>query len=230
MHLLKLVIRKIKLNLLVTFNRYRAIGKTKYFCIGRNKTGTTSIKRAFSDLGFPVGNQRKAEVLTGKFYFNGEYQPIIDYCQSAQVFQDIPFSYPEMYKFLDKAFPGSKFILTIRDDSEQWYNSLTRFHAKKFGKNGRIPTVGDLKAAKYVWPGFMYNVIRTHGTSDLDPYNKEIMIAHYERHNLEVMSYFKDRGEDLLVLNVSEQGSYQKFSNFLGIDSTKSDFPWENKT
>ncbi|MGR9087962.1 MAG: hypothetical protein ACU841_12930, partial [Gammaproteobacteria bacterium] len=32
-------------------NKYRVRNKTKYFCIGRNKTGTTSLKKAFEDLG-----------------------------------------------------------------------------------------------------------------------------------------------------------------------------------
>jgi hypothetical protein len=97
-------------------NHRKAAGKVKVFCIGRNKTGTTSLKRAFEDLGYPVGDQRKAEILTGKHYFDGNFQPIIDYCKTAQVFQDVPFSYPETYKYLDKAYPGGKFILTLRDD------------------------------------------------------------------------------------------------------------------
>ena len=164
-------------------NRIKAKGKTKVFCIGRNKTGTTSLKSAFEDLGYPVGNQRKAEILTGKYYFEGNFQPIVDYCKTAQVFQDVPFSYPETYKHLDKAYPGSKFILTVRDSPEQWYRSITRFHAKKFGKEGRIPTVEDLKNASYVWPGFMYNVVRVHGTTDDAPYDKRTMLAHYERYN-----------------------------------------------
>lgn len=211
-------------------NRFKAKGKKKVFCIGRNKTGTTSLKRAFEDLSYPVGNQRKAEILTGKYYFEGKFQPIVDYCKSAQVFQDVPFSYPETYKHLDKAYPGSKFILTVRDSPEQWYRSITRFHAKMFGKEGRVPTVEDLKNASYVWPGFMYNVVRVHGTQDDDPYNKEIMIAHYERYNQEVMGYFKDRPNDLLVINVAEKGAYRKFVDFLGVDSSCNDFPWENKT
>ena len=45
-------------------NKNKAKGKQKIFCIGRNKTGTTSLKRAFEDLGYPVGDQRKAEILT----------------------------------------------------------------------------------------------------------------------------------------------------------------------
>ncbi|MTT52803.1 hypothetical protein F1529_09940 [Alcanivorax sp. VBW004] len=188
------------------------------------------MKAAFGALGYPIGNQLKAEILTGKYYFESNFQPIINYCKSAQVFQDVPFSYPELYKRLDQAYPGSKFILTVRDNPEQWYRSITRFHAKKFGKDGRIPTVEDLKAAQYVRPGFMYNVIRVHGTTDEDPYNKDVMIAHYERYNREVMEYFKDRPSDLLVINIAEQGAYQKFVEFLGVDSPYDDFPWENKT
>lgn len=207
-----------------------AKGKQKIFCIGRNKTGTTSLQRAFEDLGYPIGNQRKAEILTGYHYFEGNFQPIINYCKTAQVFQDVPFSYPETYKHLDKAYPGSKFILSVRDNPEQWYQSITRFHAKKFGKNARIPTSEDLKAVSYIWPGYMYNVVRLHGTPEHDPYNKAIMIEHYERHNRDVIAYFKDRPEDLLVINIADKGSYQKFIDFLGIKSPYHDFPWENKT
>lgn len=204
--------------------------KTKYFCIGRNKTGTTSIKKAFEDLGFIVGNQRKAEILYDKYYFKGEFQPIIDYCKTAQVFQDVPFSCPETFKFLDKAYPNSKFILTVRDSAEQWYESITKFHAKKIGKNGRIPTVEDLKNAEYVRKGFMYNVVRLHGTPDNDPYNKEIMINHYNNYNQSVIEYFKDRPNDLLVINLADDDAYQKFISFLGVESPYEDFPWENKT
>lgn len=204
--------------------------QTKYFCIGRNKTGTTSLKEAFISLGFIVGDQREAELLFDKYYFQDNYSPIIEYSKTAEVFQDVPFSYPETYKYIDAAFPNSKFILTIRDDPEQWYNSITKFHAKKFGKNGRIPTVEDLKNAEYVFKGFMYNTIRGHKTSDNDPYNKKIMINHYKRHNEDIIEYFKNRPEDLLVLNLSKKGSYTKFIDFLNIDSPFNSFPWRNKT
>ena len=99
-----------------------------------------------------------------------------------------------------------------------------------FGKDGRVPTVEDLKNAPYVWPGFMYNMVRVHGTPENDPYNKEIMVAHYKRYNREVMEYFKDRTDDLLVINVGEGGAYQKFAQFLGVDSPFDDSPWENRT
>ncbi|MCS3924893.1 hypothetical protein J2T59_001987 [Methanosalsum natronophilum] len=177
-----------------------------------------------------MGNQRKAEILYDKYYFNGKFEPIIEYCKTAQVFQDVPFSCPDTFKYLDQAYPGSKFILTIRNNPEQWYNSITRFHAKKFGLNGRIPTTEDLLNAEYIRKGFMYNTVKLHDTPDDDPYNKQIMIDHYKKYNSDVIDYFKDRPQDLLVINLAEPQSYMRFVKFVGINSPYSDFPWENKT
>ena len=210
--------------------KQQAKGKVKYFCIGRNKTGTTSLERAFKDLGFLVADQLRAEKLYDRHYFKAEFEPIVKYCENAQVFQDVPFSCPDTYKYLDRAYPESKFILTVRDDAEQWYQSIVRFHGKMFGLNGRVPpTLGDLKKATYVRQGFMYNTVKLHGTPDNDPYNKELMIAHYERHNREVIEYFKDRPEHLLIINIADTDAYQKFVEFLGVQSSKLNFPWENK-
>ena len=185
--------------------------------------------KAFEDLGFIVGDQRTAELLTDRFYFEGRFEPIVKYCKTAQVFQDIPFSYPDTFKHLDAAYPGSKFILTIRDDAEQWYRSLTRFHAKLLG-SGKIPSIDDLRSATYVRKEFMYNMVRVHGTPDDDPYNKEIMIEHYNRYNQSVKDYFKERSDDLLVINLVESGAYRRFVDFVGVQSAFNDFPWENKT
>ncbi|WP_101676231.1 sulfotransferase [Alloalcanivorax mobilis] len=211
-------------------NRQQAKNKQKFFCIGRNKTGTTSLEKAFRDLRFVVGDQRRGELLADKYYFKGDFDPIIRFCKTAQVFQDVPFSYPETYKYLDAAFPGSKFILTIRDSPEVWYQSLTKFHTKRFGKNGKLPIGDDLLAAPYVRRGFVYNTVRLHGTPDDDPYNKEIMIDHYIKHNQAVADYFIDRPDSLLVINVSKSDAYKKFIDFIGAESESRDFPWENKT
>jgi len=223
------VVRKLRQVVKDRRNRVNAIGKTKYFCVGRNKTGTTSLKKAFEDLGYPVGRQLVAEKLADKHYFKGEFDPIIKYCESAQVFQDVPFSWPETYKHLDKAYPGSKFLLTIRDDAEQWYNSITKFHAKVFG-NGDIPTSDDLRKANYVREGWMYDAVKLHGVPDDNMYHKETMINHYNYYNEGVRSYFKGREPDLLVINVSKKDGSQKFIYFLQVDSPYDAFPWENRT
>ena len=203
--------------------------KKKIFCIGNNKTGTTSIKKAFEDLGYIVGIQREAEKLM-KYYIKGDFKPIIKYCRTAQVFQDVPFSCPDTYRHLDDAFPGSKFILTVRDSAEQWYNSLVRFHSKKFGK-GKMPTKEDFQNANYVWQGHPWEVFSCrYKTPEDDLYNKEMMINYYNNYNREIIKYFADRSDDFIVINVGESGSYQKLIRFLGIESPYQEFPWENKT
>lgn len=206
------------------------LGGRKIFCVGRNKTGTTSLGKAFRDLGFEVGDQRTAELLYDKYYFRREFGPIIDYCHSAQVFQDVPFSCPYLFVALDQAFPGSKFILSVRRDAEQWYSSITRFHGKLWGTNGAPPTADELKAATYVRPGFAYNMVKLYGTTDADPYHKPTLMAHYEGHNADVQRYFADRPDDLLVVDLAEPGGYKRFIDFLGMPSPFTDFPWQNKT
>lgn len=45
----------------ITGRKYR--NTAKIFCIGKNKTGTTSMARLFRELGIRVGPQREAEKL-----------------------------------------------------------------------------------------------------------------------------------------------------------------------
>lgn len=203
--------------------------KQKIFCVGRNKTGTTSLAKAFSDLGYIVGDQREAERLQ-RYYLKGDFDPIIKYCRKAQVFQDYPFSHPRTYKYLDKAYPGSKFILTIRDTPQQWYNSVVRFHSKIFG-NGQIPNAGILKRSTYVYKGWIWNnFLDMYQVTEDDPYNKEKLINSYVKHNNEIIEYFINRPDDFIIINLSDPGSYQRLMEFLHIESPYERFPWENKT
>lgn len=201
--------------------------RQKIFCIGMNKTGTTSLKEAFLQLGCKVGNQREAEMLLDS-YLAGDYEPLIRYCSGADVFQDFPFSYPNTFAVLDKAFPGSKFILSIRDSPEQWYNSLVRFHSKMFG-HGYVPTARDLQESTYVYKGWAWKA-HTALVPEGMLYNKSTLIGIYQDHCRRVVEYFEGRSDDLLVLNLSEDGSFEKFKTFLGIGTSMTKFPWVNKT
>ncbi|WP_273150351.1 sulfotransferase [Methylophaga thiooxydans] len=211
-------------------NRLLLTGRRKkIFCIGLNKTGTTSVKKAFKDLGFVVGDQGVATELL-QFWIKRDFRPIVKYCRTAEAFQDSPFSYPYTYVALDQAFPGSKFILTIRDNPEQWYNSITKFHGKRWA-NGRIPTKSDLKRAIRETKGRPWVVNRAlFDTPEDDPYRKAELLQFYNRHIEDVTRYFKSRPNDLLVINLSEEGAYQKFIEFLGVESLSNEFPWENRT
>lgn len=203
-------------------------GKPKIFCIGQNKTGTTSLKQTFEQLGYLVGSQRSGELLLPN-YIDGNFKPIIQYCRTAQVFQDIPFSLPKTYEIVDKAFPNSKFILSIRDSPEQWYKSITNFHGKMFG-GGNVPSLNDLKNADYVYKGFMWDANRAiYDSPETDPYQKQILLNSYENYNQNVIKHFEGTNK-LLVINLAAPGSYQRFCDFLSIQSERNNFPWENRT
>ena len=200
----------------------------KVFCIGRNKTGTTSLSKALEDLGYIVGNQAKAELLIQE-YAKREFGPIINYCKKAQAFQDVPFSLPYLYIVLDNAFPDSKFILSIRKNEAEWYQSVITFHKNRYGINRR-PQKGDLLSYPYRYTGFIWEVNRiVYGTPENDPYNERIIKDHYLRHNEDVINYFKFR-DNLHITNLSERGSYQKFCQFLGRKPVYDDFPWLKKS
>lgn len=202
---------------------------SKIFCIGRNKTGTTSLKKMFEMYDYKVGDQRRAECLDIA-YRKRDFEKIVKYCFSAEVFQDFPFSYPETFRYMDLAFPDAKFILTIRDNPEQWYNSIKSFYTKLFSMGPEL-TSNDLKKAKYVRKGWMYqNVVEAFCTPEDDPLNKEILISSYLNYNENVVQYFKNKPSKLLVINISDFNGYAKFCDFLGIKSQFDGFPWENKT
>jgi hypothetical protein len=200
----------------------------KVFCIGFNKTGTTSVKVAFKELGYRVGNQPVAEGFITD-WARRDFSRIIDYCNTADAFQDIPFSLPDTYQSLDAAFPGSKFILTVRENADIWYRSLTTFHAKIFG-GGKIPTEDDLARANYRFQGWALCAMQAISAfPEGDPYNKECLVQAYDLHNARVQEYFRNRPTDLLKISLAAEGSFQQFCDFLGKSSQDRYFPWEKR-
>ena len=176
-----------------------------------------------------MGKQRLAENLL-RDWARRDFRALFRYCQSAQAFQDVPFSLPFTFQALDQRFPGSRFILTVRDSEEQWHTSLIQYYAALFAQ-GRPPTLADLKAAAYVRPGWMYEShCLIHPDFGQDPFNKEMLIAGYRDHNRAVQEYFRHRPGHLLVLNVAQPGAYSRLCEFLGRPVEDKSFPWENKT
>lgn len=211
-------------------NPVRVLGKRKIFCIGLNKTGTTSLQVALKDLNIIVGKQREAELLLDD-YIQKDYYSLKKYCASAQAFQDFPFSCPNIYEVVDQLFPSSMFILTVRDSAEQWYNSLVNFHSKKFTSHGGVPTKKDLEEATYIYKGYAWKAFQAIFNPDLnDIYNKEFLIDFYNTYNNNVEEYFKERSSDFLKINISAPDAYNDLCHFLNKNPKYNDFPWENKT
>lgn len=206
-----------------------SFGRPKVFGIGRNKTGTTSLTRAMAELGYRIGNQRRGEYLV-RSWARRDFRKIARYCRAAQFFQDIPFSLPFTFQAMDLYYPGSKFVLTVRD-AESWHHSMVKFHRKASVHGDKALSLEALKEATYCYRGYAYDTkVLVYELPGDDPYEKDTLISHYEYHNRMVRDYFRHRPDDLLVLDLSETGAYRKLCDFLGVPRRGDEFPWENKT
>ncbi|MFT6908526.1 MAG: hypothetical protein ACJAS1_005228 [Oleiphilaceae bacterium] len=185
----------------------------KIFIIGRNKTGTTSIEKCLKELGYLIGNQKTAELFIDD-YGAENFDNILKFCDSAEVFQDVPFSLPNTYKYLYRKYPNAKYILLERDSSEEWYQSLFRFH-RKIISNGEPVSAQALKDFDYRRKGFLWQLEQiVFGVNESNIYDKEIYIENYERYNREVKDFFDTKGNFLLV-KLSDKNVDEKLAEFI---------------
>ena len=204
-------------------------GGRKIFCVGRNKTGTTSIGAALRSLGFTLGLQARGEMLRGD-WARRDFTRIVALCRTADAFQDVPFSSADTFRAVDAAFPGSKFILTVRDDPEQWFESLVRFHTKLVNK-GRLPTADDLRELDYRYKGFLWEAfVLNYGDDERLLYDKDAYIARYLDHNRKVAEHFRHRPADLLELNVGHADAMQRLCDFLDVPYRGQSMPHLNRS
>ena len=191
--------------------------RRKLFCIGFNKTGTTSLAAALFSFGLRVGDQARAELLLDD-WARRDFRRIIAYCRSADAFQDVPFSLHHTYSVLDHAYPDAKFILTIRDSADEWFDSLVRFHTRLIGKH-RVPTADELRECGYVDQGWMWHAHQLlFNVDESNLYARDHYTEQYERHTRQVLDYFRHRQGDLLVLNVGKPTAMQTLCEFLGVE------------
>jgi len=173
--------------------------KPRVFCIGWHKTGTSTMGHALYELGYSVLGARldMAQPL-----LNGNLDPVIQLTDHFNALQDVPWA--ALYKELDQAYPGSKFILTVRDE-KAWLHS-----ASKHFKDTDIP-LHEWLYGKGVLQG-----------------NEGLYLDRYRQHYEAVFSYFEDR-EDLLVMDFSQGDGWQKLCDFLDEPIPKKSFPHANK-
>ncbi len=103
---------------------------SKVFCIGFNKTGTTSCGYALQMLGYrhTTFNRR----VWREYYKNNEIEKILAYTAKFDSTDDLPWLKEDMIPILDTTFPGSKFIYLERDETS-WQRSLYHWTYKKTG-------------------------------------------------------------------------------------------------
>lgn len=103
---------------------------SKVFCVGYNKTGTTSIGKSLEMLGYRHSSFNKK--VWRNYYANNRIEKILKYTAKFDSFDDLPWLKEDMIPILDEAFPESKFIYLTREE-ESWKKSLSNWRQKRFG-------------------------------------------------------------------------------------------------
>ena len=175
------------------------MAKTKVFCIGFQKTGTTSMERALQQLDYRVAGL--FGLLTPIEELRRTYLDIaLKTAAEHDAVQDTP--WPLVYRQLDEAFPGSRFILNVRD-TDSWYKSI----ASHFND-----TPGPLQQLTY-------------GDDAPAPVGHEARYKQvYEAHNADVLEYFKNRPNDLLVMDLQAGHGWPELCGFLGVPVPETPF------
>jgi sulfotransferase family protein len=166
----------------------------KIFGIGLSKTGTTSLHHALMQMGF---NSKHYPQQSGLFAC--DFSGLDPY----DAVTDIPVA--AYYAQLDQAFPGAKFILTVRD-VDDWLASMERWLSRS-----RRPNEFMLQMRLVVYGTIKYHRGRL----------KQV----YERHVQGVEDYFRARPNDLLVMNICAGDGWGKLCAFLGKPAPKVEFP-----
>ncbi len=180
----------------------------KVFGLGLSRTGTTSLCAALNQLGintihypYDAVTQRELEMGSGMLSVLNNYQAIVD-------ISVVPF-----YRQLDLVYPGSRFILTVRDIAG-WLTSV----GKHFEKLAEVWSSLDPQFRAFT----TFIVERVYGSMKFDAARFR---AIYEAHLADVHEYFHDRPADLLTLDITEGDPWVRLSRFVGILAPKQDFP-----
>ena len=182
----------------------------KVFGIGMNRTGTTSLKKCFRILGLlPVAptpaSSPEIAGATRRLLKKGDYEPALKFAERYRSFEDRPWNIWEMYQQLDRRFPDSRFILTVRDP-ETWWRSVER------------------------WITFMKPWMRKRYRIHLrsPSLRKDDMIHGYLQYNGAVMDYFVNT-EKLLVIDFEKGDAWASLCGFLDCPVPQEPFPHQNR-
>jgi hypothetical protein len=166
----------------------------KIFGIGLSKTGTTSLNSALEILGYSAKH----------------YPTTPEEIESHDAATDATIA--RAYRELDLQYPGSKFILTVRD-VEKWLQSC-RLHFAVENPSGsfRDQLIQDLYGCR--------------------AFEETSFRAAYARHLREAQAYFAGREGDLLILDPSDASidPWEPLCGFLGVPVPSEPFPHQNKS
>ena len=180
----------------------------KIFGIGLPKTGTSSLSAALKILGYQVCDFPSDETTVAELRA-GNYQ--LSILKQFDALTDIPI--PAIYPQLDQIYPGSKFILTVRD-LNSWLDSCR--HAP-FNQLDAVPK-----------PGTKREFYRTllYGCNQ---FNEDRFTWVYHSHSKLVYDYFSgEKQPQFLVLDIFNGDGWDKLCEFLGKNIPAQPFPHKN--
>lgn len=186
---------------------------TRIFGIGMHKTGTTSLCRALTMLGFDAAHwvsARWARDVWEEMESKG-HSPTLERHYAVA---DLPI--PLLYKELDHAYPGSKFILCVRPEQE-WADSVAHHWT-------------PANPFRYTWDEDCFTHKVHHLLYGRKTFDRDAMLDRYRLHNAEVRQYFRNRPADLLIMDMKRNSIWPKLCNFLGILAPVEPYPRENVT
>ena len=178
----------------------------KVFGIGWAKTGTTTLGRCFQILGYRHQGQDLGLVSD---IARGDLSRIMVAAIASESFEDWPWIL--LYRELDHMFPGSRFVLTVRDTAK-W----SRSYENMLRNQGDAPE--DLNTTRRIIYGLPFPNVTS-----------QQLIDRYQRHNRDVTRYFRDRPDDLLILDWEKAHEWRKLCLFLRRPVPNKPFPHENK-
>jgi hypothetical protein len=123
-----------------------------------------------------------------------------------------------IYPQLDAEYPGSKFILTVRD-IDAWISSCARHW-------GSSPVVAPPNTQTPMWQQYAAYVNST--VFGCVGFHADRFRYVYKEHLKGVRDYFRDRPEDLLEVDLTNEPSWHSLCSFLGKEVPAEPFPHVN--
>lgn len=181
----------------------------KIFGIGYPKTGTTTLGYCFERLGC---RHQSYDMLLAEKFCQGDRLAVLNAAKAYDTFEDWPWFLA--YETLATAYPQAKFILTMRQTSSAYVNSLYR-HRQREGAF----------SPDFIEPSWWRTVLG-HAPNFWNP---DFFRAKYEAHNEAVIRYFQDKPNRLLMLCWEKGDGWNELCTFLGKPLPQEPFPHLNK-
>tara|TARA_R110002074_G_scaffold29399_4_gene84302 strand:- start:1314 stop:2033 length:720 start_codon:yes stop_codon:yes gene_type:complete len=199
----------------------RRVYDRKLFCVGMNKTGTTSIHRLMRQWHYDVAPQWEGERLFDEAGLHAS-DMLFAWIKRHEAFQDVPFSCTDLVPELVTRYPDARFILTRRDP-EEWFESLRNHHFTLLGLQQDATTnqiASALKICPYIAPGYLGRLVRKlfNIYSDDLLYDRDHHIAQILSHDTAVRAAVPEN--QLLEVSLIDLQDTSEICSFLGLSNS----------